>query len=128
MEFQASNTEITDGIQTLSINKPQYSSNNYENYSAFYCFYSSGAFGKIPIDLSYIKINKVSLLDSYIKLNYNLKELGNIKAFSVKKGIAYNYSVIDAKKLCKKINNTNSTKNNLAAFGIAIGYLLIFGN
>ena len=121
MEFQASNTEITDGIQTLSINKPRYPTDNYEYYSAFQCFYNSGGLSEIPIDLSYIKINKVSLLDSYIKLNYNLKELGNIKAFSVKKGIAYNYSVIDAEKLCKKIDNTNSAKNSMAAFGIIIG-------
>jgi hypothetical protein len=94
---------------------------DYEYYSAFKCFYSSGLMGNIPIDLSFIKSDKVSLLDSYIKINYNLEDLGKIRKFSVKNGIDFSSSVVDANQLCKTIENTNLIKENTAAWGIILG-------
>ena len=94
---------------------------DYEYYSAFKCFYSSGIMGNIPIDLSFIKSDKVSLLDSYIKINYNLEDLGKIRKFSVRNGIDFSSSVVDANQLCKIIENTNSIKENTAAWGLILG-------
>lgn len=121
------NVKISDGKKDIIMENTIDRGKSYFTNS-FVCLNNPGVFTfSIPFkDLSFIKTNKVSILDRYINLKYNLDDLKNIKAFTIKNGILYNSSITSSKKLCKKMENSGKIKAGyLGCVFLGVIYTLI---